>query len=313
MTIIGIDPHPSQHTAVALDTTGQALEVRSFPNSQEGLEAFLEWLTSFPPARLAIEGPTHPFFASWLAYLLAQGFPTFPIPTQDVSHLRRRQARGKADPQDAVLVARVLLSNPDLPPLSLPEWLRPLQELSRTRQALAEDLKAHRMRLQATREPLVKEALSRVVEALEAEVARLGKELSRRVKEIAPRLLKSLGIGPVIAGIILAETGDIGRFADQGHFASYCGAAPLPWQSGAGEQVRVNFGGNRRLNYALHLIALTRLRLDPRTRAFWGRKLAEGKTKREALRVLKTYLAREVYRTLKAVFAPSPKLVGAPA
>lgn len=302
MTSIGIDPHPGQHTAAALDPTGQLLQVRSFPSSQEGLDAFLEWLTTFPQPRLGVEGPTQPFFAPWLARLLGEGFHIFPIPTQEVSLLRRRHARGKTDPQDATHVARALLANQELPPLSQPHWLRPLQELTRTRKALAQDLKAHRMRLEVIQEPLVRQALIQVTETLQAQVALLEKEMARRVKEIAPKILQAQGIGPVIAGTILAEVGDIRRFPDQHRFAAYCGAAPIPWQSGARGGVRVNSGGNRRLNCALHLIALTRLRVNVSTQSLLARKVSEGKTKREALRVLKTYLARELYHTLNALF-----------
>lgn len=83
---------------------------------------------------------------------------------------------------------------------------------------------------------------------------------------------------------------------------SYCGAAPVERSSGKSKKVRVNTGGNRTMNYVLHMIAQIRLRLDPRSKELVERKVSEGKTKREALRVLKTYIARELYRILKAIY-----------
>jgi transposase len=114
-------------------------------------------------------------------------------------------------------------------------------------------------------------------------------------------------VGPVIAGVLLAEVGDIQRFRSQDHFASYCGVAPVPWESGASKQVRVNRGGNRRLNWALHLIARTRLRLDAASQALVARKKQEGKTHREAIRILKTYLARQIYSMMLKLLSPEPE------
>lgn len=304
MQVVGLDPHPNEHVAAVLDPTGKALASHSFANTPQGLEAFLHWIAPFSPFRLAVEGPSQPFFASWLATIVAEDIPIIPISTQEVSLLRRSRARGKRDTLDASLIAQVLLSSPDLPQLNLPSWLRPLQELSRTRKALVEDLKAYKMRLQSRQHPSVKAALTHVVETLNEEVKCLEKEIKRMVQQIAPELLAVCGVGPVLAGTLLAEGSDIGRFPREDSFASYCGAAPIPWESGIGKRVRVNPGGNRRLNAALHLIALTRLRVEVRTRRFWERKIAEGKTKREVLRILKTYLAREIYHVLKSIFIP---------
>jgi transposase len=160
------------------------------------------------------------------------------------------------------------------------------------------------MRLESRQHPSVKAALTHMVEILKEEVKRLEREIKLMVQQIAPELLALCGVGPVLAGTLLAEGGNIGRFPREDSFACYCGAAPIPWESGIGKRVRVNPGGNRRLNAALHLIALTRLRVDAQTRRFWERKISEGKTKREVLRVLKTYLAREIYHVLKSIFVP---------
>jgi transposase len=299
-TIVGIDPHPQHHTAAALDAQGQVQGVEQFPNTPDGLEACLAWLATLGEVRLAVEGPTQAFFASWLTRFLAEGFPVVPIPTQQV------RERRKTDPQDAVLIARVLQAEPARPALDPPGWLRSLQELTRTRRHLAQQLQADRMRLRTTQTPAVQGSLRRVVEALAGEVQELEQQIARQVQALAPQLLQLPGVGPVMAGVLLAEVGDIRRFPSKHAFASYCGAGPVPWESGASKHVRVNRGGNRRLNWALHLIARTRLRLDEASQALVARKKQEGKTHREALRVLKTYLARQLYGVLLRLLSPGP-------
>ncbi|OYW06311.1 MAG: hypothetical protein B7Z61_03165 [Acidobacteria bacterium 37-71-11] len=124
-------------------------------------------------------------------------------------------------------------------------------------------------------------------------VQALRKELEVVTQTLAPELLERQGIGPIVAGTILAEVGAITRFADRSRLAAYGGAAPMRWASGAHYVERVNPGGNRRLNWAAHMIVRTRLRLDERTQAFRERKRAEGKTERAILRALKTYVLRE--------------------
>jgi transposase len=304
ITIVGIDPHPQHHTVAALDAQGQVQGVEQFPNSPAGLEACLAWLEDLEEVRLAVEGPTQTFFALWLTRFLAEGLVVVPIPTQQV---RERRGRRKTDPQDAVLIARVLQAEPDRPALTSPAWLRSLQELTRTRRHLAQQLQADRMRLRTAQTPAVQTSLERVVTTLAGEVQELEGQIQQQVQALAPQLLQLLGVGPVIAGVLLAEVGDIRRFRSQDHFASYCGAAPVPWESGASKHVRVNRGGNRRLNWALHIIARTRLRLDAASQALVARKKQEGKTHREAIRVLKTYLARQLYSVLLKLLSPESK------
>ncbi|MFQ5925756.1 MAG: IS110 family transposase, partial [Dehalococcoidia bacterium] len=306
MTIIGVDPHPGHHTSAAVDQQGVLLETKTFPNTQEGLVAFLTWLSRFTDSRLAVEGPTQSFFIQWTTRLLAEGFSLVPIPPHMVSSSRRRQARGKSDRLDAQLIARALLAHPQLVPLSLPSWLEPLRELVRTRLALATDLKRCRMRLDKVQQVMPQHSLQRLILTLQQEVRRLEREIARTVRQLAPQLLQVPGVGPVLAGVLLVEVGDCRRFRDADAFASYCGAAPLLWQSGASRVIRVNPGGNRRLNWALHLIALTRKRLDSSTRAFFQRKVAEGKGMRGAFRALKTYIARELYHLLLSLWKVNP-------
>jgi transposase len=166
---------------------------------------------------------------------------------------------------------------------------------------LSQQLTANRMALKDL-EPATPagQALSRLLEVLQRELASLDRALKQVVKQLLPELCRLQGVGPCVAGVILAEVGDVRRFANEDHFAAYSGAAPVPKSSGKLKRVQVNPAGNRRLNWAFHMIALTRLRIDARSKALFERKQQEGKTPKEALRVLKTYIAREIYRFLKA-------------
>ena len=299
MTIIGIDPHPQTHTAAALDSQGRLLGVETFPSGEKGVAKFMEWLVGMDEVRVAVEGPSQPFFAVWLTRLLAEEVPVYPVPAQQV---RQRRGRRKTDEEDAVLIATVLHTSREWPaPFDPPGWLVELREMSRTRQRLASQLQADRMRLRVSRNPAAQASLERVVKALAGEVAELERAIGREVRRRAPRLMKLRGVKAVVGGILLSETGDTGRFKSADHFASYCGAAPVPWESGAGRHVRVNRGGNRRLNYALHIIARTRLRTDEATKILVQRKEGEGKTHREAIRILKTHLARQIYGVLRTL------------
>jgi Transposase IS116/IS110/IS902 family/Phage capsid family len=114
-----------------------------------------------------------------------------------------------------------------------------------------------------------------------------------------PSLLQLPGVGPIVAGVSLPETRDPKRFASPHHFASYCGAAPVERGSGQNRRMQINPGGNRRLSWALHIVAMVRLRMnDGRSKEFLERAQLRGKTKRSGLRLLKTYIARELFRVL---------------
>ena len=304
-TVVGIDPHPGHHAAAALDIRGEVRGVREFPNDPDGLESFMVWIESLGSIRLAVEGPTQTFFAPWLRRCMDEGMDVVAIPTQQVVE---RRGRRKTDSHDAILVARVLQAEPTRPVVNAPAWLRRMQELTRTRRHLAQQLQADRMRLRAMQTPAVRASLKRVVDTLAQEVEALEGQIDQLVQAVAPGLMELPGVGPVIAGLLLAEVGDIGRFKTQHHFTSYCGVAPVPRESGASRHVRVNRGGNRRLNWAMHIIARTRLRIDETSRALVARKEREGKTHREAIRVLKTYLARQLYRVMTELLAPRPGL-----
>lgn len=193
-----------------------------------------------------------------------------------------------------------LLANAQLPPLRAVEHQRELQELTRTQRRLSEQLKASRSALkELTAGSSVREVLQPVIQILVDQLKLLRQQIRLRVKDIMPALLDVQGVGPIIAGVLLAEVGNPKRFATANHFASYCGAAPVERGSGQNCRMQVNPGGNRRLNWALHIVAMVRLGNDGgRSKTFLGSCKLRGKSQRSALRVLKTYIAREIFRVL---------------
>ena len=135
--------------------------------------------------------------------------------------------------------------------------------------------------------------------ALTRSIVELDRELHTRTQTLAPRLLQLAGCGPLSAAKLLCEIGPIGRFPSDAQLARHAGVAPLDASSGKHQRHRLDRGGNRQLNCALHRIAITQGRVHPPARAYLERKQAEGKTRREAIRCLKRQLARTIYTTLK--------------
>jgi transposase len=134
-------------------------------------------------------------------------------------------------------------------------------------------------------------------------IPELDRELQARTEQSAPRLLTLPGCGPLSAAKLLGELGPIERFDTDAQLARHAGVAPLEAGSGKHQRHRIDRGGNRQLNCALHRIAITQARVHPPARAYLERKQSEGKSRREALRCLKRQLARTVYNTLKSELA----------
>jgi transposase len=133
---------------------------------------------------------------------------------------------------------------------------------------------------------------------LTREAEALKRELRDLIRNHRPELLAETGCGPLTAAILIGQTAGAERFASDAHFARMAGVAPIPASSGRHDRHRLHRGGNRQLNRALHVIAITRGRLDPATRAYLQRKEAEGKTRMEAMRCLKRHLARRYHHLL---------------
>ena len=146
---------------------------------------------------------------------------------------------------------------------------------------------------------IARELLARC-RSLTRSILELERELEARTHVLAPTLLRLPGCGPLSAAKLLCEIGPIERFRSDAQLARHAGVAPLDASSGKHQRHRLDRGGNRQLNCALHRIAVTQGRVHPPARAYLERKQGEGKSRREALRCLKRQLARTVYTTLKS-------------
>lgn len=183
-------------------------------------------------------------------------------------------------------------------PPELRERLAPLSESA---------LLAACSRLRPGRDPqraahtLALRSLAARIRQLRGEAKTLERELASRVRQLAPALLARPGVGPISAASLLIAWSHPGRLRNEACYARLAGVAPIPASSGKTIRHRLDRGGDRRLNRALHTIVLTLRRIDPTTQTYLARRISEGKTSREAVRCLKRYLARSLYRQMEAI------------
>jgi transposase len=344
MIVVGVDPHKQTHTAVAVArATGELVEELTVAARTPGHQELLAWARRLGEERLfALEDCRH-VSGSLERFLIARGERVVRVPPKLMGKARRgARSFGKSDAIDALAVARAALSEPDLAPARLagPEldvkllldhredliaeatrtnnrlrWhlhdLDPELEVQRGRlgrsawmERLARRLARpeQTMRVRICREQLRRlRALAREITAAEAELAAL-------VRTRAPGLLALPGCGALSAAKLIAEVAGVERFADDAKLAMVAGVAPLDASSGRQRRHRLNRKGNRQLNLALHRIAATQARVHAPARAFLARKQAEGKSRREALRCLKRHLARVVFKLLRAMVPPRPRV-----
>lgn len=336
MRVAGIDTHKATLAACAIDDVGQVVAERTFPNDPAGFTALVAWLGELEIERIGVEGSAG-YGAAAARFLLAASLAAVEVPPQ-LSHRERLRTRraGKSDSGDALAIARVTLREPRLPPVRLADASRELGLLVEAREDLVAEATRIRNRLHADLVVLVpgystsaanlvaevhrKTAgrLLRRLAGVQAELARdrlgrLGRltaeidGLERRIAElVADHPLRSLhGAGALVTAKLVAEAGDVRRFRSADAFAMLAGVAPIPASSGQTSRMRLNRGGNRQLNRALHGIALAQVRTYPPAQAFMARKRTEGKSWREAIRALKRHLARVVFRLLSAAAQPS--------
>jgi transposase len=246
----------------------------------------------------------------------------------------------KTDPLDAVRAARLVLADQPLAQPRLGEQREELRALVTTREGAVAVRRAGLCQLRAllvllpeplrgqlrglTRGRLLRRcanlrperrvgcgqllalrALARRISAADQEAAELEREIARQVQQLAPTLLNQAGIGPITAAQLMISWSHPGRIHSEAAFARLAGAAPIPASSGKTTRHRLDRGGDRQLNRALHTIILTRRKHDPRTIAYIERRQHEGKSLREATRCLKRYLARNLYRHLEAMPTPT--------
>jgi transposase len=334
MTVmIGIDPHKASHAACAIDDNERELAQLEVRAGQRQLERLLCWARPFASRTWAIES------AGGLGYLLAQqlvvaGECVMDVPATLSSRVRVLSSgrSNKNDRNDARAVAIAALRAPALAPVRHEDHVTVLRLLAKAHldagrarsraccrlHALVAELVAggirkevvvsqaetllgtiapvgvaHQQRLELAHELLDE------IRVLDAKMKRSKDRIATAVVASATTLTDLYGVGPIIAAIVIGYSGDIRRFPTTGHYAAYNGTAPIELSSGGRTVHRLSRRGNRTLNHAIHMIAVTQIRnLDSEGRAYYDTKVAAGKTTREALRALKRKISDRVYRQL---------------
>lgn len=331
----GVDTHLDVHVAAALDSIGGVLGTAPFPTTTAGYRQLLAWLRTFGElGRVGVEG-TGSYGVALSRHLTAKGVEVIEV-SRPNRQVRRRY--GKTDVVDAIAAARAVLSGeanatPKTHDGSV-EALRALKVLQRSAtkartQALnqlrnllvtAPDELRGRLRDLRTKELLSECAAFRVAaddDTLNAITRFALRELAQRILDldqrreqvrarlhritavIAPQLVALKGIGPDVAATLLLTAGDNPeRLRNERSFAALCGTSPVPASSGKTQRHRLNSGGDRQANSALWRITLVRIGSDQRTKDYMAKRVSEGKSKKEAMRCLKRYIAREVFNVL---------------
>jgi transposase len=340
--VVGVDPHRDAHALAVVEVrSGVVVFESSVAASGDGYAQVLRLSECHAPGRraFAVEG-TGSFGAGLTRFLSGQGERVL-----EVGRLRRQHGSGgKTDALDAIRAARGVLSQkrPAQPrtggerealralmaaregainarraglcqlqgllvttPEPLRGELRPLTRVQLLRRLAA-------IRPQLRRDPelrgtlLALRAVARRVQQLTAEERELQREIESLTRMLAPQLLEQPGIGPLAAAQILLSWSHRGRFSSEAAFARLPGVAPIPASSGQTVRYRLDRGGDRRLNRALHMILVTRRRAHAPTIAYINRRTQEGKSRREVTRCLKRYLARNLARNLYRLLENPP-------
>ncbi len=331
----GVDTHLDVHVAAALDPLGALLGTKPFEVSPDGYKELFSWLESFGEVgKVGVEG-TGAYGAGLARFLRRQGVQVIEV---DRPNRAERRRSGKSDPLDAVEAARAALGgrarNVPKERTGAVEAIRVLVVAKRSaRQARTKAIVQIRhlvitapdqlnqrlrgLRIQAlvdtaaslrpsqSGDPVTaatKASLSSLahrVLSLDEELAELDRRLEALVNAAAPELLALFGVGHDTAAALLVTAGDNPeRLRSEAAWAHLCGVAPIPASSGKSGRHRLDRGGDRHANSALWRIVLVRIAHDPETRVYFERRVKEGRSKLEVIRILKRYVAREVYRRL---------------
>jgi len=342
----GIDTHKDTHAVAAVTTTGELLGTAQFTTDPSGYRHLLAWLRAFGAVvRIGVEG-TGSYGAGLTRYLQSEGISLVEV-IRPKRQWRRR--RGKSDPTDAEAAARAALSGEanGTPKeqdglieavrllrlarrsalLARTQAVNQLQSIVETAPAeLRERLRHHRLadliavakrfRIAAIDSPaaaarLALRSLSTRWQALDAEVALLDVQIEQLVRRVAPQLCAVWGVGTDTAASLLVAAGDNPeRLSSEASFAALCGVSPVDASSGRHHRHRLNRGGNRDANRALWVIAMVRMAKHPRTQAYVHKRTQQGLSKREIIRCLKRYIAREIYKAICR--PPQPGAVSTP-
>jgi transposase len=330
---IGIDSHKRSLGAGATDELGREVAAKEFPNDPKGHGALLGWTRAQGVDRvIGIEG-SGSYGAGVARFLLQAGEDVREVPAF-VAHRERKKSpsKGKSDLADAIAIARVTARGDGLFSPHRSEVLQDLKLLSDHRDQLVRartqlsnrihrdlvvahpgyqervpDLRSTKNVAQAAKlvrgDRSVRADLTRrriaQLRSIDKELAENKAEISVMLERTGTTLAEISGIGALLAAKILAEVGDVTKIRSESAFAMFTGTAPLQASSGATTRHRLNRGGNRQLNHALHYMALVQYRSHPDARAYIERKRAEGKSFKEAMRCLKRHLAKVIYRRLR--------------
>jgi transposase len=331
--VIGIDPHKQTHQAVALDEREGELARLEVRATKTQVDRLVRWAAPFEERTWAIES------AGGLGYLLAQqlvdaGEHVVDVPPTLASRVRLLGSgkSNKNDPNDARSVAIAAMRSPGLATVEPADHRVVLRILAKRNGDLGRERNRVANRLHALLCELVPAGITKEIRASAAQavldgvvptspassarlamalellddVRRLDAQLAESKRRIADAVAASktsltdvFGVGPVIAAMCIGFTGDVRRFATSDRFAAYTGTAPREVSSGGHQVFRLSRRGNRRLNHAIHMAAVSQLRhAHSPGRAFYDRKLAEGKSRKVALRALKRRISDVIYRQL---------------
>ena len=332
--VIGVDPAKRSHTVEVIDGRERVLAAERFENTNVGYRAMRALARRWPGRVWAVEGATG--VGRHLAQrLLSDGERVLDVPSKLSTRVRAMDTGHgrKNDPADAHAVAVVGLRTTGLREVHLDDQMVALRLLSARRRDLVRSRTQAVNRLHQTLMELIpagaprgltagraKELLATVrprdiagrtrrqvavdlvddVAVLDRKLRAIETGIKAAVEATGTHLTDVVGVGPVTAAVILGEVGDVARFATTDAFASYTGTAPLEVSSGEVKRHRLSRAGNRRLNSALHIIALAHKRHDPRGKAYYAKKLAAGKGSKGAMRCLKRRLSDVVFRQLTA-------------
>jgi transposase len=334
MTMIGIDPHKATHTAVAIDDDENVIDEFTLRSSSTQAEHLCDWAEGLGKREWAVES------ANGLGYLIGQqlvaaGETVFDVPAVLASRVRLMGSgrSQKNDPNDARSIAiaalrsdRLRVVEPDDHVVVLRLLVKRHRDMARLRNKHCSRLHALLLELEAggiggkisvtnasgllDRITVTDEAARyRILVAREVvdDIARLDatlraskKRTSVAVQASGTSLTNIVGVGPIGAATIIGYTKDITRFPTKGHYATYNATAPIEVSSAGNTRHRLNLRGNRILNHAIHIAAVTQLRHDTIGRVYFDKKIAEGKTPKEAIRALKRRISDAIYRALIA-------------
>lgn len=342
--VLGVDTHRDVHVVAAVTEIGQVVAEDRFPATAAGYRRLWDWAAGIGVVAQAGVECTGSYGKTLARYLGQQGVEVVEVNHPDKATRRRQGKSDRIDAQAAARAvlsgrARALAKSSD----GSVEMIRLLRlaknSAVKSRTQAINQLKA----VLVVAEPAVREALAglprkslvrrcaelcdadpggswdvfstanytlgtlaRRIQRLQAEVTELERRISALIARHAPQLLDLVGVGPDSAGALLIAAGDNpDRLTSEASFAALCGTSPVEASSGRTNRRRLNRGGDRQANAALYHIVITRLRCDIATRQYVERRLHEGKTRREAMRCLKRYIAREVYQLINPRTAPT--------